>query len=108
LVNTDGWVQVLINSIGLLVYGTLVERILGRWWWIAGYVVAGLAGEIAGLWWQPLGGGNSVAICGLIGLISVWQAARGDLPGAPRVLGVVVWGALGLWLLVQSDIHGAA
>ena len=38
---TDGWVQIVINSIGLLIYGTLVERTIGRGWWIVAYVVAG-------------------------------------------------------------------
>ena len=108
LVLIDGWSQVLLNSIGLLVYGTLVERSLGRGWWLVAYVVAGLVGEVAGLFWQPVGGGNSVAICGLIGLFSVWQAARPSRGGPPAVLGAVIWGGLGLWLVTHSDIHGAA
>lgn len=105
---TDGWVQILINSIGLLAYGVLVERTIGRFWWIIAYVGAGLAGEVAGIFWQPVGGGNSVAICGLIGLFSVWQAATQKSAGPPRVLGVIVWGGIGLWLATHSDIHGAA
>src|SRR6185312_13438852 len=74
---TDGWMQILVNSLGLLIYGGLVERIAG-----------------------PL--------CGLIGLFSVWQGFSQKMAGPPRVLGVVVWGGLGLWLVTQSDIHGAA
>jgi rhomboid protease GluP len=105
---TDGWLQILINSVGLLAYGVLVERTIGRLWWIIAYVGAGLVGEVAGIFWQPVGGGNSVAICGLIGLFSVWQAANQKAAGPPRVLGVVVWGGIGLWLATQSDIHGAA
>jgi rhomboid protease GluP len=108
LVNTDGAPQVIINSLGLLIFGTLVERRLGRLWWIVGYVVAGLAGEIAALWWQPVGGGNSVAICGLIGLFSVGQIGRSDLPTVAQYLSTLVWGAIGLWLFVKADIHGAA
>ncbi|MEP7240556.1 MAG: rhomboid family intramembrane serine protease [Devosia sp.] len=108
LVLTDGATQILINSIGLLVYGVLVERSIGRGWWIVAYVIAGLAGEIAGIFWQPVGGGNSVAICGLIGLYSVWMALRQKGSGPPPVLGTVIWGGLGLWLVTHADIHGAA
>ena len=108
LVLTDGWTQILINSVGLLVYGTLVERTIGRGWWIVAYVIAGLAGEVAGIFWQPVGGGNSVAICGLIGLFSVWQALGPAAGGPPKVLGAVIWGGLWLWLVTHADIHGAA
>jgi rhomboid protease GluP len=108
LVLTDGWVQVVINSLALLIFGILAERAIGRLWWIVAYVVAGLTGEVAGILWQPVGGGNSVAICGLIGLFSVWRATEPQASGQPRVINAVVWGGLGLWLVTQSDIHGAA
>ena len=108
LVLTDGWIQVALNSAGLLIYGVLVERSIGRIWWIIAYVGAGLVGEIAGIFWQPIGGGNSVAVCGLIGLYSVLTSFRPARSGAPPVIGTVVWGGLGLWLLTHADIHGAA
>ncbi len=105
---TDGWTQVVVNSVGLLFYGTAVEKQIGRFWWILAYLVAGTAGEIAGIFWQPIGGGNSVAVCGLIGLYSVWQMGQKQLPTVVQYLGLVVWGAIGLWLFVSADIHGAA
>jgi len=109
LVETDGWSQIGINFLGLAVYGYLCERFIGWRWWILAYVVAGLAGEIAALWWQPVGGGNSVAICGLIGLFSMWQVRRQPQGlGPPRYAGFAFWLALGLYLLVRQDIHGAA
>jgi len=109
LVLTDGWQQVLLNSAGLLIYGTLVEQTIGRRWWMVAYVVAGLVGEVVGIWWQPVGGGNSVAICGLIGLFSMWQVRRQPQGlGPPRYAGFAFWLALGLYLLVRQDIHGAA
>ena len=46
LVLTDGWVQIVVNSLGLLIFGTLVERRHGRVWWAVAYVVAGLAGAV--------------------------------------------------------------
>jgi rhomboid protease GluP len=108
LVLTDGWTQIALNSIALLIFGTLVERGQGRAWWIVVYVVAGLVGEIAGIFWQPIGGGNSVAICGLIGLFSVGLAARTNLPPPVRGGSFGIWGALGVWLTTRADIHGAA
>ena len=81
---------------------------IGRGWWVIAYVVAGLAGEVAGIIWQPVGGGNSVAICGLIGLFSVWQVTMPRRGGPPPVIGAVVWGGIGLWLVTHEDIHGAA
>jgi rhomboid protease GluP len=105
---TDGWQQIVINSIGLLFYGIGVERQIGRLWWIVGYIGAGLVGEVAGIFWQPVGGGNSVAICGLIGLFSIWQMGRKGLPTPVQYMGLIIWGAIGLWLFFQADIHGAA
>ncbi|MGN6102230.1 MAG: rhomboid family intramembrane serine protease [Devosia sp.] len=108
LVETDGWAQIAVNFAGLAIFGWLVETFVGRRWWIIGYVVAGLAGEIAGLWWQPLGGGNSVAVCGLIGVFSLWQVLRQTTLGARRFVGPIFWLGLGLFLVVRRDIHGAA
>jgi rhomboid protease GluP len=105
---TDGWLQIVLNSVGLLVFGALVERRIGRGWWLAGYVIAGLAGEVAGIFWQPVGGGNSVAICGLIGLFSITQLDQRDQPLPARYVSSVVWMGLGLWLVTHADIHGAA
>lgn len=108
LVLTDGWPQIVLNSVALLIFGTLVERGQGRVWWIIAYVVAGLVGEIAGIFWQPVGGGNSVAICGLIGVFSVGLTSRTALPPPARWGSFGIWGALGIWLTARSDIHGAA
>ena len=107
LVQTDGWKQIGINSAGLLIYGALVETRVGRFWWAIGYVAAGLAGEVAGIFWQPVGGGNSVAICGLIGVYSVWQVRQSTL-GVQRFLGGAIWAGIGLWLTSRADIHGQA
>ena len=108
LVETDGWAQIAVNFAGLAIFGTLAELLVGRRWWVAGYLVAGLAGELAGYFWQPIGGGNSVAICGLIGLFSVWQVRRQPSLGPQRFLGTVVWLGLAVWLLLRADLHGPA
>jgi rhomboid protease GluP len=108
LVETDGWTQIAVNFAGLAIFGTLVETLAGRRWWLIGYIVAGLAGEIAALWWQPVGGGNSVAVCGLIGVFSLWQVRRQQEIGPQRFIGPIFWLALGLIFLARRDIHGAA
>jgi rhomboid protease GluP len=108
LVETDGWLQIAVNFAGLAIFGTLAELLVGRGRWMIGYVGAGLAGEVAGLFWQPIGGGNSVAICGLIGLFSVWQWRHEKGLWPQRFLGTVVWLGLGVWLCARQDIHGVA
>lgn len=51
LVETDGWAQIAVNFAGLALFGTLAELLVGRQQWLLAYVVAGLAGELAGLFW---------------------------------------------------------
>jgi hypothetical protein len=55
-----------------------------------GYLGAGLTGQVAGVFWQPVGAGNSVAVCGLAGLLA-WSLCHERMPG---------WGgsAVALWL----------
>jgi len=108
LVLTDGWTQVVVNNVALLVFGTIVERRIGRGWWVAGYVIAGLAGEVAGVFWQPVGGGNSVAICGLIGLFAITQLDIKSVPLPARMGAATLCIVLALWLAFRSDIHGIA
>lgn len=64
------------NLLFLLLVGVLAEQVLTRPRWLIGYFGAGLVGEAAGYAWQPFGGGNSVAICGLVGALLVASAVR--------------------------------
>jgi hypothetical protein len=68
------------NLAFLALLGVLAERLVGPRWWLAAYFGAGLAGELAGYAWQPTGAGNSVAVCGLAGLLVVALAAGTRLP----------------------------
>ncbi len=108
LVQVDGPVQILCNGLGLVVFGSICEWRAGRGWWLAAYVTAGLAGEVAGIFWQPLGGGNSVAVLGLFALFSVSQLGRRGMPLPARVMPIAAAGAGAIWLLVQRDIQGVA
>ena len=75
------------NLAFLALLGVLAERLVGPRWWLVAYFGAGLAGELAGYAWQPTGAGNSVAVCGLAGLLIVALLAGTRLPRlAPMAL----------------------
>ncbi len=77
LVQDGGWFGTLSNLLFLLVVGAVAERVLPRWLWLVCYLAGGLTGQLFGLAWQPVGGGNSVAICGLAGaLVAAMLGAR--------------------------------
>jgi hypothetical protein len=89
----DGGVAGTISNLAfLLVMGVLAEQVLGAWQWLVCYFGAGLVGELAGYAWQPRGAGNSVAICGLAGGLTVALAVEA---GVPRLAPVVLayWAA---------------
>jgi membrane associated rhomboid family serine protease len=72
LVVQDGGVMgTATNLAALLILGIAAERTVSRGHWLVAYVGAGLVGEFAGYAWQPTGGGNSVAVCGLAGIIAI-------------------------------------
>jgi membrane associated rhomboid family serine protease len=106
LVQDGGVAGTLSNLAFLLVMGVVAEQVLGAWRWLVCYVGAGLVGELAGYVWQPRGAGNSVAICGLAGALTVALVVGAGVSGvAPVVLaywcGALVgsrWGPG--WLLV--------
>lgn len=65
-----GLVHLLLNTFVLLVIGALLEPLIGRWPFLLAYVLAGVAGSVAGLWENELyvGIGASSAIFGLYGV----------------------------------------
>jgi membrane associated rhomboid family serine protease len=84
----DGGVAGTVSNLAfLLVMGVLAEQVLSAWQWLVCYFGAGLVGELAGYAWQPRGAGNSVAICGLAGALTVALAVEARVPRfAPVVL----------------------
>ena len=91
LVQEGGLVGAVSNLAFLLALGSVVEEAAAPWAWLAGYLGAGLAGEIAGLAWQPTGAGNSVAICGLAGLLAaVLWTRRVETPRTAPVI-LIYW-----------------
>ena len=103
LVHDEGWRQVVFNLIMLIVAGTWAERIFRGREWLLLYLSAGILGQVAGLYWQPRGAGNSVAVCGLVGAVACWMLRSTRLQfrfgGALLLCG----GAL---LTYLRDIHG--
>jgi rhomboid protease GluP len=102
-INPEGWRQIIFNFLGIAIAGTMVERLFGGRRWLILYFVGGLAGEIAGIAWQPVGAGSSVAVCGLVGALAAWMLLR--KPSQPRFGGVIlVTGSL--ILIALRDLHG--
>ena len=106
LVQDGGWPGALFNLTGLLVLGTLAERLLGRRRWaVVASLSVGIA-QVVGLAWQPIGAGNSILDFGLAGAI----CAAGFSGRAVRPAGIPAGVAFACFvmLLVTRDIHGAA
>lgn len=100
LVQDGGVFGAVSNLLFLAVIGIAAEQIVTRWQWLAGYLGAAAVGEFAGYAWQPVGGGNSIAICGLAALVAVAYWRRGAFGLPPFVLpAVALWFGvlLGTW-----------
>jgi membrane associated rhomboid family serine protease len=86
LIQSDGWGQAVFNLISLVIFGTVVELVLPRWAWLVLYLSAGVVGQLLGYAWNPPGGGNSVAVCGLAGaIIAMMVLGRPVVPVAMLV-----------------------
>jgi hypothetical protein len=95
LVQDGGIAGTVSNLLFLVLVGALAEQAVSRPRWAACSFGAGLAGQIAGYAWQPYGGGDSVAICGLAGVVAVaWWRGDERLPGAASMITLLWCGAL--------------
>ncbi len=94
----------LSNIAALMLVGGLAEQVFAPMEWVVIYWAGALAAGIVGLWWQPVGAGNSIAICSLGGAVaagwpSEWRLRMGSVW---RGIAAVVGGVL----LARRDIHG--
>ncbi len=84
------------NVLFLALLGALAEQIVSRPRWLLHYFGVGLFTELVAYALQPVGGGNSIAVCGLTGAVAL-AAWRND-PRLPRTSAapiLVIWtGAL--------------
>lgn len=71
-----GWFGGISNIIALLILGTLAEQFLSIPRWLIVYFATGLITEFVGLWWQPIGAGNSIAVCGLAAALCIGIAIK--------------------------------
>jgi membrane associated rhomboid family serine protease len=95
VVQDGGWLGGALNVGFLLAAGIALEQVVRRTAWLVAYVGTGLVGQLVGHWWQPVGGGNSVAVCGLVGLLVVLVAHGQEGPGPlPRLTPPIWCGAL--------------
>jgi membrane associated rhomboid family serine protease len=94
----DGWFALTFNLLGLGLVGAALESRVGPAAWAAIYFGGGLVGEVAGVWWQPVGAGNSVAAFALAGALLVLES---DAEATRRPLAVLY---ATQWVLVFTGL----
>ncbi|MFD8599369.1 rhomboid family intramembrane serine protease [Kitasatospora sp. NPDC059646] len=105
LVQSSGAAQIAVNLPALLVVGAVAEPVLGRWRTLAVFLASGVLAQAVSLaGWSVRGGGDSVAICGLLGALAVALLAAGPLAEARWALLVPAGGVL---LCALHNNHGA-
>ncbi len=84
--------HILFNGLGLLLFGSIVERTYGHLRFGVIYVIAGLAGSVLsfGMNSIAIGAGASGAIFGVLGALGAFFAAQRDTIGAPARINLAV------------------
>ncbi|MFD9335020.1 rhomboid family intramembrane serine protease [Streptomyces sp. NPDC060028] len=105
-VQSSGWFQLLFNLAALAVVVPVAERELGSWALLLVFAVSGVSAQTVSMaGWRPRGGGDSVAICGLVGALVTWYALCGSVVSLRRV--VLLIPAADLVLCLLANNHGA-
>ena len=77
-----GLLHLAANSVGLLIFGSMVERIFGKVQYLAIYLITGVAGNVASYWAGPtLGAGGSGALFGVVGAFAIYLLLNRRLLG---------------------------
>jgi hypothetical protein len=94
------------NLAFLLVVGVAAEPVTSRPRWPLSDLGVGVTGQVFGYLWQPLGSGNSVAVCGLAGILALRSTPvrRPDPAPWPRRSGAVARRAC--WQMSHSFSSG--
>ncbi|WP_052713566.1 rhomboid family intramembrane serine protease [Streptomyces katrae] len=104
-VQSSGWFQLLLNLAALVVVAPVAERQFGAWRTGLVFAASGVAAQSVSMaGWSPRGGGDSVAICGLVGALAAWYAVRGGTTALRWAALAVPAAGLGLCLLTNN--HG--
>ncbi|MFD5466981.1 rhomboid family intramembrane serine protease [Kitasatospora sp. NPDC127059] len=110
LVQSSGIGQIAFNLAALLVIGAVAESVLGWWRTLSVFLVSGVLSHVVSLaGWSPRGGGDSVAVCGLLGALAVTCLLRRSDLGLPfkGVWIVLLIPAVGVFLCLLHNNHGA-
>jgi membrane associated rhomboid family serine protease len=100
LVQDGGVGGTVSNLLFLLIVGIAAEQVAARWAWLVAYLGAAAVGEAVAYAWQPTGGGNSVAICGLAAVVAVALGRRDRRlpPFGPFVMLLWTGALLSTWI----------
>ncbi len=105
-VHSNGWGQIVSNLTGLLLIGWLTEQQWSRRAWAAAAVAGVAVAEASAVWWYPVGGGISVLLGGLVGLLMVgWLFDRRLSPWFRFGVPLAYLAGAG-YVVSLTDIHG--
>ncbi|HSB65142.1 MAG TPA: rhomboid family intramembrane serine protease [Anaerolineales bacterium] len=96
----------IFNLAGLLLIGSIAERLWGGRFMFMIFFVGGILGEIVAFAWQPVGAGNSISNFSLAASIAIACLTR----HSPKPVQIAAFLALSIdgILIGLQDIHGAA
>ena len=108
-----GVLHLAINMYSLFSVGMLLENMLGRAQYLIAYLVCGLAGSAASLWWHEatVSAGASGAIFGMFGLFYAWVTTSHQISSAEKKAQLASAGtfiAFNLFLGLSGRIDNAA
>jgi membrane associated rhomboid family serine protease len=96
----------IFNLAGLLLIGSVAERLWGGRWMLMIFFIGGIFGEIVAFAWQPVGAGNSIGNFSLAASIATACLARYS-PKPVLIAAFLTLSVDGILIGLQ-DIHGAA
>lgn len=99
--------HMLFNMVGLVLLGTVLERLFGHWRFAMIYLAAGTAGQLASVLFAPtlVSSGASQAVIGLASAYGTTLLLRPHLQGGRRIVPMV---SVLAWTLVQVGLDLAS
>ncbi|MCC9138514.1 rhomboid family intramembrane serine protease [Pontibacter silvestris] len=108
-----GLLHLLLNMLALVNIGSMLEPLIGKKQFAIAYILCGLSGSVASLWWDPtrVSAGASGAIFGMFGMFLMVMLLERQLPWTnKKAMLLNVGGVIGLNLMfgLKSGIDNAA